>query len=71
MQDKLELFNMNKNIYIIIFFTLVFAGYNIGDTISDEDLNTIFPVCFGDMESVTFGDYMNNSVIWLNLSASW
>ena len=63
--------NMNKILYITIFITIAFSGYNIGDTISDEDLNTTFNTCFGDIETVTFGDYQNNSVIWLNLSASW
>ena len=62
---------MNKILYITIFITIAFSGYNIGDTISDEDLNTSFDTCFGDIESVTFGDYENNSVIRLNLSASW
>ena len=62
---------MNNILYITIFFTIAFSDYNIGDTISDEDLNTSFDTCFGDIESVTFGNYKNNSVIWLNLSASW
>ena len=63
---------MNKlYIYIITFFTLAFPGYNIGDTINDEDLNTAFDTCFGNIETVTFGSYENSSVIWLNLAATW
>ena len=61
---------MNKLIYILL-VSLMFSNYDVGDTISEEHLNMTFDTCFGDIESVTFGDYENNSVIWLNLSASW
>ena len=59
---------------IILFFMLssfIFPQYNIGDTISEEHLNMEFDTCFGDLETISFGDYQSNSVIWLNLSASW
>jgi len=62
---------MNKLIYIGFFLSVLSSTYNVGDTISEEHLNMEFDTCFGDIESVTFGDYENNSVIWLNLSASW
>ena len=61
---------MNKILYITIFITIAFSGYNIGDTISEDHLDDEFDTCFGDWEG-TFGAYKNNSVIWLNLSASW
>ena len=63
---------LNKLLYTSFFLSVVFSGYNIGDIISEEHLdNMTFDTCFGDMETVTFGDYQNNSVIWINLSASW
>jgi len=61
---------MNKLIYIGFFLSIVFSGYNVGDTISEDDLNTTFEACFGQWDG-SFGDYKYNSVIWLNLSASW
>ena len=62
---------MNKLFYIIFFLSIGFSGYDIGDTISQNDLDQNFNTCFGDISAVSFGDYENNSVIWLNLSASW
>ena len=60
-----------SRLLIVLLLNLIFAIYFEGDTISDEDLNTTFDTCFGDIETVTFGDYYHNSVIWLNISASW
>ena len=60
-----------RKIYFILILSLLFNQYVEGDTISDEDLDTTFNTCFGDIETVTFGDYYHNSVIWLNISASW
>lgn len=62
--------NMNK-LYILIFLAISICGYNIGDTISEQDLAETFSVCFGDSSTISFGNYKYNSVIWLNLSASW
>ena len=62
---------MNKTLYIIIFFSMVFSTYDIGDTISQEHLDMTFDTCFGDISQVTFGDYQNSSVIWLNFAATW
>ena len=61
---------MKNLLYNIILLSTVFSGYNIGDTISEDHLEDEFGTCFGDWEG-TFGAYKNNSVIWLNLSASW
>ena len=58
-------------LFTVVLFTQLLALYDVGDTINVEDLNTTFDTCFGDIETVTFGDYQNNSVIWLNLLASW
>ena len=63
---------MNKLIHITLFISFVFSQqYNVGDTIGEEHLNMTFDVCYGDIEDVTFDDYKNNSVIWLNFVASW
>jgi len=61
---------MNKLIYIGFFISIVLSAYDVGDTISEDHLDDQFDTCFGDWEG-TFGAYKNNSVIWLNLSASW
>ena len=58
-------------IIFIIFSSLLFSVYGPGDTISDEHLNMTFDTCFGDISEVAFGDYQNNSVIWLNFAATW
>ena len=62
---------MNKIFYIIFFLSIGFSGYGIGDTIGEDHLGDEFGTCFGAIDTVRFGDYKNNSVIWLNLSASW
>ena len=62
---------MNKFIHYIFFLSIALSGYGVGDTISEEHLNIEFDTCFGDIETVTFGDHLGSSVIWLNLSASW
>ena len=49
---------------------MLFSGYGVGDTISEDHLDDEFSTCFGDWDG-SFGAYKNNSVIWLNLSASW
>ena len=60
-----------KNLkYFIFILSLAFSGYSVGDTISEDDLSTTFGTCFGQWDG-SFGDYKHNSVIWLNLSASW
>ena len=62
---------MNTLIYIIFFLSIALSGYGVGDTISQEHLDMEFDTCFGDLETISFGDYQNNSVIWMNLSATW
>ena len=64
---------MNKLLYISLSISMLFSGYSVGDTISEDHLDDYFSACFdpnGDWEG-SFGAYKNNSVIWLNLSASW
>ena len=62
---------MKKIVHIIFFVSIALSGYGVGDTISEADLNIEFDTCFGDLETISFGDYQNSSVIWINLSASW
>ena len=62
---------MNRLIYIILCTSFVLSQYDLGDTITDEHLNMTFDTCFGDISEVTFGDYQNSSVIWLNFGATW
>ena len=59
---------------ILLLFMLssfIFPQYNVGDTINEEHLSMTFDTCFGDISEVTFGDYQNSSVIWLNFGATW
>ena len=62
---------MKNILYPIIFFTMLFSTYNIGDTISQEHLDMAFSTCYGDISEITFDDYKNSSVIWLNFAATW
>ena len=63
---------MKNILYSIIFSSMLFSTYSVGDTIDQEHLNMVFETCFGnDGESITFGDYESNSVIWLNFAATW
>jgi len=64
---------MNKLIYITLFISCILSQsqYNVGDTINEEHLSMTFDTCFGDISEVTFGDYQNSSVIWLNFGATW
>ena len=63
--------NYAMKLIILILISFVYSYYDVGDIISEEHLNMEFDTCFGDLETIKFGDYQNNSVIWLNLSASW
>ena len=64
---------MNKLIYIVFLISMLLSGYGVGDTISEDHLDDEFSTCFdlNDDWEGSFGAYKNNSVIWLNLSASW
>ena len=63
---------MNK-LYILLSFSLIIAGYNVGDMINETDLNTLFPTCYSSegIENIQFGNYKYSSVIWIDISASW
>ena len=53
--------------------SLLFASqYNVGDTISNQDVNQEFDVCFGQYQTSTFKlQDFQGKVIWLQFSASW
>ena len=62
---------MKNILYSIIFFAILFPGYDAGDAISEEHLNMVFDTCFGEESTITFSNYYKQSIIWLNISASW
>ena len=54
--------------------SILTAQYNVGDQISTDHQNLSFDVCYGDYETdqlslLDFAD--GNTVIWINMSASW
>ena len=55
----------------MLFVTMALSTYDVGDKISQEHLDMTFDICFGDDETVSFGEYENNSVIYINMSATW
>ena len=61
-------------IFIFSIFSILFAQYSVGDTISEEHLEMSFDVCYGEYGSnlISFSDFnTGDKVIWLNMSASW
>ena len=72
---------MSKFLGILVFISLVFSSYNVGDQISISDQQLTKEVCYG--HSLTTGDDFNlyglngaynggdYHVMFLDLSASW
>jgi len=63
-----------KIIITIIFMSFIFAGYSVGDQISAEHQSMAFDVCYGDYatDQLSLSDFVDgNTVIWLNMAASW
>ncbi|MBC8312609.1 MAG: hypothetical protein H8E72_09910 [Candidatus Marinimicrobia bacterium] len=63
-----------KSIITLIFMSCMFAGYSVGDQISSEHQSLAFDVCYGDYptDQLSLSDFADgNTVIWLNLAASW
>jgi len=65
---------MKRVLFTILLTTALFSEYSVGDQISDEHQNMAFDVCYGDYDNgqlslSDFGD--GNTVIWINMSASW
>ncbi len=65
---------MYKYILSITFlFTYLFAEYNVGDQIDEDDLKETFDYCYpGDSTSYTFSFSKNcGKIFMLEFSASW
>jgi hypothetical protein len=63
---------MIKFIFILLLSTSLFAEYSVGDQISTDHQNLAFDVCYGDYatDQLSLADF-DNTVIWLNIAASW
>ena len=65
---------MIKFIFILLLSTSLFAEYSVGDQISTDHQNLAFDVCYGDYDNdqLSLSDFADgNTVIWINMSASW
>jgi|TARA_B110000438_G_scaffold100282_1_gene99200 hypothetical protein len=60
---------MKKIIFTILLGTSLFAEYQVGDTISDEHLQSILPVCYGGDDFRLSS--LEGKFIWIEFSASW
>ena len=63
-----------KFIFILLLSTSLFAEYSVGDQISTDHQNLAFDVCYGDYatDQLSLSDFADgNTVIWINMSASW
>ena len=60
--------------FILLLSTFLSAEYSVGDQISTEHQNLAFDVCYGDYatDQLSLSDFAGgNTVIWMNMSASW
>ena len=65
---------MIKFVFILLLSTSLFAEYSVGDQISTDHQNLTFDVCYGDYatDQLSLADFADgNTVIWINMSASW
>ena len=65
---------MERIIFILLLITSLYAEYGVGDQISTDNQNLSFDVCYGDYptEQLSLSDFADgNTVIWLNIAASW
>ena len=63
-----------KSVFILLLSTSLFAEYSVGDQISTDHQNLSFDVCYGDYDNdqLSLSDFADgNTVIWINMSASW
>ena len=56
-------------ISIMLLFTSLYGEYLVGDTISDEHLQSILPVCYGGDDFSLSS--LEGKFIWIEFSASW
>jgi hypothetical protein len=65
---------MIKFIFILLLSTSLYSEYSVGDQISTAHQNLSFDVCYGDYDNdqLSLSDFADgNTVIWINMSASW
>ena len=66
---------MIKFVFILLLSTFLFAEYSVGDQISTAHQNLTFDVCYGDYntnQQLSLLDFTGgNTVIWINMAASW
>jgi hypothetical protein len=65
---------MERIIFILLLITSLYAEYGVGDQISTDHQNLSFDVCYGDYptDQLSLSDFADgNTVIWLNIAASW
>jgi hypothetical protein len=64
---------MKRIIFTIVLFTSLFADYSVGDQISTDHQNLLFDVCYPAVNSqLSLSDFVDgNTVIWINIAASW
>jgi hypothetical protein len=65
---------MKNFVFILLLSTSLFAEYGVGDQISVDHQNLSFDVCYGDYatDQLSLSDFADgNTVIWINMSASW
>ena len=61
---------MNRIIIIVyLLLSTVSAQYSVGDTISDEHLQSMLPVCYGG-DDFTLSS-LQGKFIWIEFSATW
>ena len=60
---------MQKFIFMLLLSTSLFAEYSVGDTISDEHLQSILPACYGGDDFSLSS--LEGKFIWIEFSASW
>ena len=61
---------MKRVIFTILLTTTLFSEYSVGDQISDEHLESILPVCYGDEDDFSLSS-LEGKFIWIEFSASW
>ena len=65
---------MIKFVFILLLSTFLFAEYSVGDRISTDHQSLAFDVCYGEYatDQLSLSDFADgNTVIWLNIAASW
>lgn len=61
-------------LFVALLSSSLFAEYSVGDQISTDHQGLSFDVCYGNYENnqLSLSDFANgNTVIWINLAASW